>query len=73
MEAMTTEQIREFDDRIRLIMNPIVDEKMGQAGYVFDKVIQDYHKATPDSVHITDWDISGVGDNGVLDVTKLGL
>jgi creatine kinase len=39
----------------------------------FDKVIQDYHKASADSVHITDWDISGIGENGVLDVTKLGL
>ena len=24
-------------------------------------------------MHTTDWDISGVGENGVLDVTKLGL
>jgi len=39
----------------------------------FDKVIFDYHNATAASKHQTDWDISGVGDNGVLDVTKLGL
>jgi hypothetical protein len=39
----------------------------------FDKVIQDYHGATAESVHETDWDISNIGDNGVLDVTKLGL
>merc|ERR1719499_598066 len=39
----------------------------------FDKVIRDYHSAAPDAVHITDWDASGVGENGVLDVTKLGL
>lgn len=39
----------------------------------FDQVIEDYHNGTPWSRHITDWDISKVGDNGVLDVTKLGL
>ena len=39
----------------------------------FDPVIRDYHHAAPDAVHITDWDASAVGDNGVLDVTKLGL
>merc|ERR1719445_2622154 len=39
----------------------------------FDKVIRDYHGAAADAVHVTDWDASGVGDNGVLDVTKLGL
>jgi len=39
----------------------------------FDPVIRDYHRAAPDAVHITDWDASAVGDNGVLDVTKLGL
>jgi creatine kinase len=39
----------------------------------FDAVIRDYHGATKDSVHVTDWDASDVGDNGVLDVTKLGL
>ena len=37
------------------------------------KVIKDYHNGTDASVHTTDWDISGVGENGVLDVTKLGL
>ncbi len=39
----------------------------------FDPVIRDYHGASKDAVHVTDWDASGVGDNGVLDVTKLGL
>merc|ERR1719192_1202366 len=39
----------------------------------FDKVIREYHSAAPDAVHETDWDASGVGENGVLDVTKLGL
>jgi len=39
----------------------------------FDPVIRDYHGASADSVHVTDWDASSVGDNGVLDVTKLGL
>ena len=40
--------------------------------YLF-QVIQDYHNGTAESKHVTDWDISGVGDAGVLDVTKLGL
>ena len=39
----------------------------------FDPLIRDYHGASPDAVHVTDWDISDVGENGVLDVTKLGL
>ena len=39
----------------------------------FDRVIRDYHNATASSVHVTDWNASDVGDNGVLDVTKLGL
>ena len=39
----------------------------------FDPLIRDYHKAGPDSKHITDWDASAVGENGVLDVSKLGL
>ena len=38
----------------------------------FDPLIRDYHGASPDAVHVTDWDISDVGENGVLDVTKLG-
>jgi len=41
--------------------------------FFFDKVIRDYHSAAPEAVHVTDWDASGVGENGVLDVTKLGL
>ena len=39
----------------------------------FDQVIQDYHNGTPESRHVTDWDISSVGEAGILDVTKLGL
>uniref|UniRef100_A0A7S1J055 Arginine kinase n=1 Tax=Eutreptiella gymnastica TaxID=73025 RepID=A0A7S1J055_9EUGL len=39
----------------------------------FDQIIQDYHNGTADSKHETDWDISGVGEGGVLDVTQLGL
>lgn len=39
----------------------------------FDPLIRDYHGAKDDAVHVTDWDASGVGENGVLDVTKLGL
>ena len=39
----------------------------------FDPLIRDYHGAAADAVHVTDWDASAVGENGVLDVTKLGL
>merc|ERR1719203_1643978 len=39
----------------------------------FDALCQDYHKAPASAVHVNDWDASAVGDNGVLDVTKLGL
>jgi len=42
-------------------------------GFFFDPVIRDYHSAAADAKHTTDWDASKVGDNGVLDVTKLGL
>lgn len=42
-------------------------------GEFFEQVIQDYHGAGADAVHETDWDISDIGDNGVLDVKKLGL
>ena len=42
-------------------------------GDFFDPLIRDYHGAAKDAVHVTDWDASDVGDNGVLDVTKLGL
>jgi len=41
--------------------------------FFFDPVIRDYHKAAADAVHTTNWDAKDVGDNGVLDVTKLGL
>jgi hypothetical protein len=39
----------------------------------FDPLIRDYHRASADAVHESDWDVSAVGDNGVLDVSKLGL
>jgi len=42
-------------------------------GPFFDPVIRDYHGGSADAKHETDWDISAVGDGGVLDVTKLGL
>jgi len=42
-------------------------------GKFFDAVIQDYHSGNADSKHVTDWDISDVGEAGVLDVKKLGL
>jgi len=42
-------------------------------GAFFDPLIREYHGAAADAKHETDWDASGVGDNGVLDVTKLGL
>jgi creatine kinase len=42
-------------------------------GKFFDPLIRDYHGAAADAKHITDWDASGVGEGGVLDVTKLGL
>ena len=39
----------------------------------FDNVILDYFPGSARSVHRTDWDISNIGRNGVLDVTELGL
>jgi diadenosine tetraphosphate (Ap4A) HIT family hydrolase len=39
----------------------------------FDPVIREYHGAVASAVHVTDWDASDLGDDGVLDVTKLGL
>jgi creatine kinase len=39
----------------------------------FDGLIREYHKAGPTDKHVTDWDASAVGENGVLDVAKLGL
>lgn len=42
-------------------------------GEFFDQVIEDYHNGNPWSRHTTDWDISKVGDNGILDIRKLGL
>jgi creatine kinase len=43
-------------------------------GGFFDKVIRDYHgDETGEKKHTTDWDASGVGEGGVLDVRKLGF
>ena len=41
----------------------------------FKKVIGDYHKNDPEysEKHVNDWDASGVGEGGVLDLQKLGL
>ena len=39
----------------------------------FNPLIRDYHRASPTARHITDWDLSNVGNNGVLDVSELGL
>ena len=41
----------------------------------FGKVIGDYHKSDPACalVHENDWDASGVGEGGVLDLAKLGM
>ena len=41
----------------------------------FSKVIGDYHKGDPECalVHENDWDASGVGEGGVLDLEKLGM
>ena len=40
----------------------------------FDKVIREYHgDESGEKKHETCWDISAVGENGELDVTKLGL
>lgn len=42
-------------------------------GEFFDQVIRDYHGAGADAVNVTDWNLSNIGDNGILDVRKLGL
>jgi len=41
----------------------------------FGKVIGDYHKNDPAcaEMHVNDWDASGVGEGGVLDLQKLGM
>jgi len=41
----------------------------------FGKVIGDYHKKDPKCAlkHVNDWDASGVGEGGVLDLAKLGM
>ena len=44
-------------------------------GGFFNKVIGDYHLDDPEKTqkHESCWDASAIGENGVLDVTKLGL
>jgi creatine kinase len=43
-------------------------------GGFFNAVIRDYHgDETGSKVHVTDWDASGVGEAGVLDVRKIGF
>jgi len=42
-------------------------------GNFFDPVIRDYHGAKADAIHETNWNISDVGKDGVLDVVDLGL
>ena len=41
----------------------------------FSKVIGEYHKNDPKCAlkHANDWDISGVGEGGVLDLQKIGM
>ena len=41
----------------------------------FSQVIGDYHKNDPKCAltHVNSWDASRVGNNGVLDLSKLGL
>ena len=47
--------------------------RLHQVPEVLRPIDWDYHGAAADAVHVTDWDASGVGEGGVLDVTKLGL
>ncbi|GMH73913.1 hypothetical protein TrST_g6625 [Triparma strigata] len=43
-------------------------------GGFFNAVIRDYHgDETGKKKHVTDWDASSLGDNGVLDVRKIGF
>ena len=43
-------------------------------GGFFNKVIRDYHgDESGEKVHETNWDASGIGEGGVLDVRKLGF
>ena len=42
----------------------------------FSKVLSDYHNVSADAKHVNDWSLKGVKglpENGVLDLTKLGL
>merc|ERR1719321_1425428 len=39
----------------------------------FDQVIQDYHNGSAESRRESSWDLSNVGEGGVLDVSLLGL
>ena len=43
-------------------------------GGFFNKVIRDYHgDESGEAKHVTDWDASGVGEGGILDVRKIGF
>ncbi|GMH61402.1 hypothetical protein TL16_g03246 [Triparma laevis f. inornata] len=43
-------------------------------GGFFNAVIRDYHgDSTGKKKHVTDWDASSLGENGVLDVRKIGF
>ena len=42
-------------------------------GKFFDPLIRQYHGATAGAIHVTDWDVSAVGEGGVLNVAELGL
>jgi len=39
----------------------------------FDPLIRAYHKAGPKAKHVSSWDTSDVGNDGVLDVSDFGL
>jgi creatine kinase len=51
----------------------LTPDNLKQYRKFFDPLIRDYHKASATDKHVTDWDISSIGDKGVLDLTKLGL
>jgi len=49
-------------------------EDYSKFGGFFNAVIRDYHgDETGEKKHETDWDASGVGEGGVLDVRKIGF
>jgi hypothetical protein len=39
----------------------------------FSRALAAYHGVAPDAVHVNDWSLAGVPDDGVLDIAKLGL